>query len=140
MRPMTKVFACVALWLLAGAARAEPIDWNALAGEQTVVVLTKEADGAPRETTVWLAVVDGQGYLRTGDTHWHGNIQRDAKIGVRIAGKDYAVTAEHVSDPALRAKVNATFNTKYGFSDTFIGWFTDHPNAQILALVPRDAP
>ena len=25
----------------------------------------------------------------------------------------------------------------YGFSDTFIGWFTDHPNAQILALVPR---
>ena len=70
------------------------------------MILTTEADGAPRETTVWLVVVDGQGYVRTGDTHWHGNIARDPKIGVRIADRDYAVTAEHVTDPALRAKID----------------------------------
>jgi len=141
MERVTKVFAAVvALSLLAGAAGAEPIDWNTLAGEDTVVVLTKEADGAPRETTVWMVVVDGQGYVRTGDTHWHGNIARDPKIGVRIAAVDYAVTAEHVVDPALRARINAAFSAKYGFSNTFVGWFASQDKAQIMALVPRGAP
>ena len=146
MERMTKVCAAlVALFLLAsalptGAAGAEPIDWSAASGENTVVILTREADGAPRETTVWLVVVDGQGYVRTGDTHWHRNIARDPKIGVRIAGKDHAVTAEHVTDPALHGRINTAFNDKYGFSDTFVGWFSHRENAQIMALVPREAP
>ena len=141
MERMTKVCAAlVALCLVSEAARAEPIDWNAVSGEDTVVILTKEADGAPRETTVWLVVLDGQGYVRTGDTHWHRNIARDPKIGVRVAGKEHAVTAEHVRDPALHARINTAFNDKYGFSDTFVGWFTKQENAQIMALVPRDAP
>ena len=138
MTQMAKTFAALCVLLAALAASAAPIDWSALAGEETVVIKTTEADGAPRETTVWLVVVDGQGYVRTGDTHWHGNIVRDPKIGVRIADRDYAVTAEHVTDPALREKIEAAFYAKYGFSDTFVGWFTDRTKAQILALVPRE--
>jgi hypothetical protein len=137
MERMAKSFAALCVLLGALGASAAPIDWRALAGEQTVAVRTTEADGAPRETTAWLVVVDGQGYLRTGETHWHGNIARDPKIAVRIAGHDYAVTAEHVTDPALRAKIEAAFYEKYGFADTFVGWFTDRTKAQILALVPR---
>ena len=138
MERMVKRLALAVALSVASSALAEPIDWNALAAEQTVVILTQEADGAPHETTVWLAVVDGQGYIRTGDTHWHQNIARDPKIAVRVAGQEHAVTAEHVGDPALRAKVNATFAEKYGFSNTFVGWFADREKAQIMALVPRE--
>ena len=137
MERMAKTVAALCVLLAAFAASASPIDWGALAGEQTVVIRTSEADGAPRETTVWLVVVAGQGYIRTGETHWHANIAREPKIGVRIADHDYAVTAEHVTDPALREKIEAAFYEKYGFSDTFVGWFTDRTKAQILALVPR---
>ena len=137
MERMAKTFAALCVLLVALAASASPIDWGALAAEQTVVIRTTEADGAPRETTVWLVVVDGQGYVRTGDTHWHGNLARDPKIGVRIADHDYAVTAEHVTDPALRARIHTAFREKYGFSDRFVGWFSDEAKAQILALVAR---
>ena len=138
MERMAKTFAALLVLLGALAASASPIDWSALAGENTVVIRTSEADGAPRETTAWLVVVDGRGYIRTGETHWHGNIARDPKIGVRIAGQDYAVTAEHVTDPGLRERIQAAFYEKYGFSDTFVGWFTDRTNAEILALLPRE--
>lgn len=141
MSGMPKVFAALAplaALVFASLALASPIDWNAVAGENTVVILTREADGSPRETTVWMVVIDGQGYIRTGNTHWHENIVRDPKIGVRIAGTEYAVSAKHVEDPALKTKVNAAMNAKYGFSDTFIGWFANQDNAQIMALVPRD--
>jgi hypothetical protein len=138
MERMAKTLALALALLIASSALAEPIDWNAVGAEQTVVILTKESDGAPRETTVWLVVVDGQGYIRTGDTHWHGNIARDPKIAVRVAGHEQAVTAEHVSDPALRDKITAAFNAKYGFSDTFVGWFSNRGNAQIMALLARE--
>jgi hypothetical protein len=139
MTRMVKTLALAVLLLVASSAAAAPVDWNAVAAEQTVVILTREADGAPRETTVWLVVVDGQGYIRTGDTHWHGNIVREPQIGVRIAGADYPVKAEHVTDPALRAKIQAAYAEKYGYSNTFVGWFGNPDKAQILALVPREA-
>ena len=138
MDRMAKTLALAVLLLVASGAAAEPIDWNALAAEDTVVILTREADGAVRETTVWLVVVDGQGYVRTGNTHWHENIARDPKIGVRVAGHEHAVTAEPIGDPALRAKINAAYGQKYGFSNTFVGWFADQDKAQIMALVPRE--
>ena len=137
MARMAKALALAVVLVIASAAAAEPIEWNAVTTEQTVVVLTKEADGAPRETTVWLVVVDGRGYVRTGDTHWHANIARNPEIGVRIAGVDYAVKVEHVTDPALRAKINAAYGEKYGFSNTFVGWFANEEKAQIMAFVPR---
>ena len=139
MERMAKRLAALAaaVCLMAAGARADPVDWNAVAAEQTVVILTVEADGSPRETTVWLVVVDGQGYIRTGNTHWHANIVREPQIAVRVAGAEHAVTADHVTDEPLRARIEKAFNDKYGFSDTFVGWFTDRENANILALVPR---
>jgi hypothetical protein len=144
MERMTKAFAPhVALFLLVsalatGTALAQAVDWQAAAPEETVVILTKEEDGAPRETTVWLVVIDGQGYVRTGDTHWHQNIVREPQIGIRIAEKEYPVRAAHVTDPALRAKVHAAMREKYGFSDTFVGWFSNEEAAQIMRLEPRE--
>src|SRR5512134_2485053 len=66
--------------LVANAATATAPDWNAVAAVDTVEVVTTDEDGALRETTVWLAVVDGQGYVRTSDTSWGGNLVRNPEL------------------------------------------------------------
>src|SRR5215468_210049 len=59
-----------------------PTDWSPLAAVEEIQVLSQDADGSAHETTVWLAVVDGQGFIRTGNTSWYPNLERKPEIGV----------------------------------------------------------
>jgi hypothetical protein len=141
-RPYALAYAVVALLLIAVEARAlepAPTDWSSLAGVQEVQVLSENPDGAPHETTVWLAVVDGQGFIRTGNTSWYPNLEQRPNIGVRVAGREYAVRAELIEeDEALRDRVLAEFREKYGWSDRLVGWlFPGDPH--IIRLAPRGA-
>ena len=100
-----RVFAlgfALAVWLLSPVSIADAPDWNALADESVIEVLTHDADGDLRETTVWVGVVDGVGFVRTSDTRWRENIARDADVVVRIAEQEYPLRAELVTDDALR--------------------------------------
>ena len=130
------VLVSAVLALDALAVEATPPDWNALAGVEEIQILSENPDGTPQETTVWLAVLDAQGYIRTGNTSWYPNLERKPEIGVRIAGKDYAVTAQLVTDQAVIDKVVAEFNHKYGWPDTIRGWIIRSP-PHIVKLVPR---
>ena len=114
--------ACVALFALAAAA-AEPPDWNAVADVDTVSVATSNPDGTLRYTTVWLVVVGGRGYLRTGDTTWGANVDRDPDVTLVIGEQEYALRVDFVEAEDERALVMAAFNEKYGWTDTVIGWF-----------------
>ncbi len=126
------------LLFVSSLARAQAIpDWNTLAGEETVSLATHDADGALCDTTVWLAVVDGQGYLRTGNTRWRANLDREPDTEFRIAGKEYPLRAQQVTDADLIARINAEFRAKYGFSDRFVGWFASEDSAVFVALVAR---
>jgi hypothetical protein len=129
----------IGLVLLADGARAQAPNWNAVADEDVIEVLTHDPDGDLRETKVWVGVVDGVGYVRTGDTRWRGNIAADPNVGVRIAGQEYALRAELVRDASLRARVDAVFRAKYGFTDRVLGWFGNDGGKYCLALVPRPA-
>lgn len=134
------VTTAVVLHLASGARAFEPAptDWTPLAAIEEIDVLSQNPDGTGRATTVWLAVVDGQGFIRTGNTSWYPNLERKPEIGVRVADKEYAVRAELVADAALREKVLAAFRAKYGWSDRFVGWlFPGDPH--ILRLAPRSA-
>jgi hypothetical protein len=119
--------AVTAFLLLAFDARAlepAPTDWTSLASVQEIQVLSENPDGTPHETTVWLAVVDGKGFIRTGNTSWYPNLEQRPNIGVRVANREYAVRADLVEeDEALRDRVLAAFRTKYGWSDRFVAWF-----------------
>jgi len=126
----------VAALLASAPARASAPDWNAAAGVQTVEIVTANEDGTPRETTIWLAVVDGQGYIRTGHTHWEGNIERNPDVVLRIEKAEYPVRAEFVQDAALRARIEQVFREKYGLSDEFIGFFRSG-DPKIMHLAPR---
>ena len=137
-----RVFAlgfALAVWLLSPVSIADAPDWNALADERVIEVLPHDADGDLRETTVWVGVVDGVGFVRTSDTRWRENIARDADVVVRIAEQEYPLRAELVTDDALRARVNQVFRAKYGLTDRILGWFGNEGGKYQLALRPRPA-
>ena len=118
------------------AAEPAPSDWAALAPVEEIQVLSENPDGSPHETTVWLAVVDGQGFIRTGNTSWYPNLERKPEIGVRVSGAEYAVRAEPIEDESLRERVIAQFREKYGWSDRMVGWFFPG-RPHIVKLAPR---
>jgi len=141
-RPRFAVFAVTTAVLLHAASGARalepaPTDWTPLAEVQEIQVLSENPDATPRETTVWLAVVDGQGFIRTGNTSWYPNLEQRPSIGVRVAGREYAVRAELIDeDEALRDRVFAAFRAKYGWSDRMVGWFFPG-DPHIIRLAPR---
>ena len=122
--------------LLAAPQRGVAIDWSAASAENVVEIITRNEDGSPRETKIWLVVVDGQGYMRTGGTRWYGNVERDPEIVLRVAGVEHPLRAELVTDEALLEKVVAAFRTKYGFSDRMAGLIR-FGDTHIMRLVPR---
>jgi hypothetical protein len=122
--------------LAASAASAAAPDWNAVANVDTVEIVTTDEDGSARETTIWLAVVDGQGYIRTSDTSWGGNLVRNPEMTLRVEESEYPLRVEFIEDDALRARVEQTFREKHGFSDSFIAFFRSE-RPKIMRLVPR---
>jgi hypothetical protein len=108
--------------LATAAAAGEPPDWNALADVETVSVATNNPDGTVRYTTVWLVVVDGRGYIRTGNTTWGANVVRDPHVKLEMSDQEYALRADFVEAEDERALVTAAFNAKYGWTDTLLGW------------------
>ncbi len=115
-----------------------PLEWASVAAEETAKVVTVDADGALRETTVWFVTVDGAGYLRTSGSRWFGNLERDPDVVLRIGGAAHALRAERVTDPALAARAQAAFREKYGFSDQWLGWIGLRGH-NVLHLVERPA-
>jgi hypothetical protein len=137
-RPLLRIF------LLAGAiafhspsaAAATLPDWSAAATVNTVEIVTKNADGTLKETTVWLVVVDGDGYIRTGNTRWWSNIERDHDVVLRIEGKDYPLRVVLVEDPDLRQRVVDAFRAKYGWLDRAVDAFRSG-TPHVMKLSPR---
>jgi hypothetical protein len=125
----------VLAFLLAPTAAAQ-VDWASAAGEEEIEILTKNEDGSVRETTIWLVVVDGQGYIRTGGTRWRRNVERDRDVVARIAGTTHEVRAEDVTDAAEVERLQAAFRAKYGFSDRMTQLWPG-AGSHLMRLAPR---
>jgi hypothetical protein len=143
--PRSSRLALVAVIVLAslallheGPAAHAATDWQRFADEQTVTAVTRDEDGSVRETTVWLLVLDGDAFLRTGGTRWGGNVERDPEIDVRVAGEEVPVRVELIEDPELRQRVIDGFREKYGFSDRLVALFRGS-TPLIMRLAPRQA-
>ncbi|SRR5208283_4097143 len=136
-RPLLRILILAAVVALRppSAAAASP-DWNAVAATDTVEVITKNADGTLKDTTVWLVVVDGQGYIRTGNTRWWSNIERDHDVALRIEGKEYPLRVELVEDPELRQRVVDAFRAKYGWVDRAMDAIRSS-TPHVMKLTPR---
>ena len=138
------LLALFTLALAAGAFSAGPDparapDWGALADVDVPELVTRDADGAERVTKLWIVVVDGQGFVRTGATRWAGNIARAPEVELRALGEAYPLRAVAVADVPLRERVNAAYRAKYGFEDRLLGLFGDASDVKIFRLEPRGA-
>ena len=108
----------VFLALAAGARAAEP-DWDKLGDVGRIEIVTHDEDGDARETTIWFAVVDGQGFIRTGNSNWGANIRRNpSDVVLRINDIEYPLRAEFIDNDGLRERVTAAFHAKYGWTDS----------------------
>ena len=139
LRPYVCVLlGAVACLLGAVAAGAAELDWNSVADVEEVLVVTTNEDGTPRETTIWLAVVDDQGYIRTGGwTKWGDNVVRNPDIALRIGDTEHPLRASFVEDVALRERIVAAFREKYGRVDGFLNVFRGS-KPLIMRLDPRN--
>jgi hypothetical protein len=100
---------------------AEP-NWEEAGKVRNIEIVTHDEDGEVRETTIWLVVVDGQGFIRTGSSSWGQNIQRNpSDVVLRIEDNEYPLKAEFIENDKLRERVVAAFREKYGWQDATIG-------------------
>lgn len=120
-----------------GAATASGTDWTPVADEGVVEVVTRDEDGDLRTTKVWIAVLDGEAFIRTGRSRWGRNLVRDAELRILSGDASYDLRAEFVTDEAARARVVGAFREKYGFSDRLATPFRGR-NPKIMRLIARD--
>jgi hypothetical protein len=121
-----------------GARGEEAIQWDRYSGEGTVEVITSNEDGSDRVTKVWLAVVEGRGYIRTGGTRWGANVERNPKVTLRIGEKEFPLRVEFVTDQTERDAVKDALRAKHGFSDWILTPLRGK-NPKIMRLLPREA-
>jgi hypothetical protein len=97
-----------------------PIDWRAADDRWSLHIVTEDPDGDERATRIWLATVDGEGALRTGDSRWWQNLQRDPNCRIRLLGTDHPVRAEVVTEHEARARIDDAFVEKYGWLENIL--------------------
>ena len=107
--------------LLAGAlalASAHPARaaWSDYKDEQEISAIVHGEDGKPREIKIWIVVLDDHGYIRTRNTSWKPDLERDPKAALRIKDKEIPIHPIPVRDPELYKKVNEAYTAKYGIT------------------------
>jgi hypothetical protein len=114
------------------------IDWTAVADERVPTIVTLDPDGAERTTKLWLVVLDGEGLIRTGDTRWFGNIQRDPNVVFWVGGQAHPLRAQLVADESLVERAHTAFREKYGWQDWLIHPFGGEPDKNVMRFLPRE--
>jgi len=114
-----------ALGALSARADSPLPNWKHFAELDTIQIVTADDDKehTRRETTIWLAIHDDQGYIRTGATTWGANVLRDPNVVVIMDGVDYELRATPIPQGELYDAVNQSFRDKYGFMDAAISVF-----------------
>jgi hypothetical protein len=123
----------VAIALL-GAGRALATDWNAIDTHDVIELVTRDADGDLRETPVWIAVVDGRGFVCTNDSRWFENLERDPAVVLRAGETEHPLRAEEIHDDALRDRVDEAFRAKYPWGRWLMELFGGTGGKHCLAL------
>jgi hypothetical protein len=95
----------------AGPARAA---WSDYKDEQEIFAVVHGEDGKPREVKIWIVVLDDQAFIRTRNTSWRADLERDPKAALKIKDKEIPIRPVPVKDPELYKRVNEAYTAKYG--------------------------
>jgi hypothetical protein len=101
-----------------------------LAGERTEVAVLRTFDeaGAPHDTKLWVAEIDGRPYVRIGRSgrSWGEHLKAHPAVDLIRGGVALSCTATVVTDEALRHAVDEAFAAKYGWVDWWYGLVLRH--------------
>jgi len=104
---------------------------------EVVTVHSVDADGAARETRVWVVDDAGSQWLRTGNTKskWMARVNVHPEIEMTRKGETRSYLAVPV--PEARARVNQLMAEKYGWADQVVALLASREKARALRLDPR---
>jgi hypothetical protein len=128
MTPLVRAHALgsfVALCALSANAASPLPNWKNFAELDTIQIVTADDDKehSPRETTIWLAVHEDQGYIRTGSTTWGANVRREPNVVIIMDGVKYELRATSIPEGELYDAVKQAFRDKYGLMDAALSLF-----------------
>ena len=93
---------------------ADAIDRAEVDDAWSLHVVTLDPNGDERVTRIWIAVVHGQAAIRTNQSRWWSNLERDPRVRIRLSGTDYPFQVESVTDLEGRIRIDEVFLEKYG--------------------------
>jgi hypothetical protein len=121
---------------------ALPVLWyvsQAIASESgEVVVLTTHDDGDATHTTrLWVVDADGNGWLRSGssESSWYRRLVARPDIEVERNGTTASYTAQPETEK--RDEINGKMREKYGWADSYIGFWFGREDSIPVRLIPR---
>ena len=88
--------------------------WSDYKDEQEIFAVVHNDKGEAREVKIWIVVLDDHGFIRTRNTSWRADLERDPKVALKIKDKEIAIRPVPVKDPELYKKVNEAYTAKYG--------------------------
>lgn len=128
----------IGLGVVAGLALAWwAVEMVAAESGEVVVLRTADPEGQLHETRLW--VVDHQDavWLRAGHggSSWFRDLERNPSVQVERGGETLDVRA--VPMPGEQAAINARMAEKYGWAESYIGFFFSRDSAIPIRLEPR---
>lgn len=114
----------------------------ALEGREVVVVRTRAADGAARETRTWVADEDGSLWIEAAfpERPFFQQLLAVPNIEVVRGGMVRRYRAAPVPNPEGHARIRSLLAQKYGWADAWIGLLQDTSRSVAVRLEPIEAP
>jgi hypothetical protein len=111
-----------------------------VAGEvgEVVVVTTRDSNGAPVETRLWVVEHEGQRWIRSGGGEvagWYQLMLANPEVEMQRGDTRYFHLAVPV--PEKKQIVNDLMNAKYGWADDYIGLMFGRDDAIAIRLDDR---
>jgi hypothetical protein len=110
----------------------------ALEGREVVVLRTRAADGAVRETRTWVADDAGAAWIEAAfaERPFFQQLLAHPDVELDRAGSVRRYRAEPVPNPEGHVRIRALLAEKYGWADWWVGLLTDTSGSLAVRLEP----
>lgn len=106
----------------------------------TVVIITRRADGTEKATPIWSTVFEGRPYVRSAfgpDSWWYKRAIARGEAAFEVDGTRIDVRLEHVDDATTISGIDDAFSAKYAAEAAdLVPMLTDESRACTLRVVP----
>ena len=108
---------------------------------EVVTLTTRDAEGLPYDTRLWVVDYAGAQWVRTGnpDKYWYQRLLEEPRVALQRSGATKQYVAVPVPDPDRAAPVQAAFAEKYGTADWIVALSGDADDRVLVRLDPAPA-